>query len=217
MILEEYKLLKEKGLKRLEIANHFNVSENQLKGWIKKNGVATPKPTVKNIDAFSSFTEESCYWAGFLAADGCITGGTLKLCLGYDDHSHVEKFKEFIGSSHKIAVNTEKYYRSEISFKQEKVILDLKNNFNITPNKSLTYTLPTKIPKEMFKHFVRGYFDGDGCICESGLISVVPTVVRSAWRRCASLHTRTCVRSTSLTSLARVGTGVSRCSSRYLS
>lgn len=34
------------------------------------------------------------------------------------------------------------------------------------PNKSLILTFPNKyhVPKNLINHFIRGYFDGDGCI-----------------------------------------------------
>lgn len=34
----------------------------------------------------------------------------------------------------------------------------------IYPNKSLTVQFPEYIPNNLISHFVRGYFDGDGCI-----------------------------------------------------
>lgn len=40
---------------------------------------------------------------------------------------------------------------------------DLKNRFGIIQNKSLVIKLP-KVPKEFLGDFIRGYFDGDGCV-----------------------------------------------------
>jgi intein/homing endonuclease len=34
----------------------------------------------------------------------------------------------------------------------------------MVPNKSLVLKFPD-IPKEMYRHFIRGYFDGDGSLC----------------------------------------------------
>lgn len=124
------------------------------------------KPKIYNETAFSLYTPESAYWAGFIAADGCITGGTLKVCLNYDDINHLEKFKTYVDSTHKISYNIEKYYRAEIGFKNDRILEDLELNYNITPRKSLTYEMPI-LPEKVLKHFIRGYFDGDGCICES--------------------------------------------------
>lgn len=163
---EQYFELKSKGLKRAEIAAIFNIPEWKLKKIISAEGWGVKRPIIGNQEAFNYLTAESCYWGGFIGADGCITGDFLKIMLNYDDTSHLEKFKAFIQSTHAISSNTDKYYRSEIGFKNGVILNGLKTHFNITPNKSGTYRMPT-IPKDLFRHYLRGYFDGDGCICES--------------------------------------------------
>lgn len=163
---EQYFNLKSQGLRRAAIASKLEIPEWKLKRLISKNGWGAKRPVVANANAFSDLTEHSCYWGGFIAADGCITSDTLKICLNYDDTLHIEKFKSYVASTHKITSNTDKYYRSEIGFKNLTINKDLLNNFNITNNKSLTYVMPD-IDNDMFRHFLRGYFDGDGSICES--------------------------------------------------
>lgn len=164
--LDNYNKLKEQKLKRAEIAKEFGLSDGQIKKLISKNGWGKTKPEIANSHAFTDYSESSCYWAGFLAADGCVTGGTVKVCLNYDDTAHIEKFRSFLGSTHSITSNTDKYYRSEINFRHPQIVEDLEINYNIVPRKSLTYKLP-RLPNKYFKHYLRGYFDGDGCICES--------------------------------------------------
>lgn len=165
---ENYFLLKKKGLKRAEIAKELGISENQLKKLITKNGWAQKKPEIKNSHIFKEYSEASCYWAGFIAADGCVMdNGALKIMLKYDDTAHLEKFKLFVGSTHKISSNTDKYYRSELGFRNSSIIEGLRDNFNIVPRKSISYQFPVSIPDCYLKDFIRGYFDGDGCICES--------------------------------------------------
>jgi hypothetical protein len=165
--LDNYLSLKGKKLKRAEIASIFDVPEWKLKKLIAANGWGSPKPKVMKADAFSTYNENSAYWGGFLAADGCVTDSSIiKLYLNYDDTTHVEKFREFLGSSHTITSNTDKYYRSEMSFKDAQIVKDLQYFYNIVPRKSLIYTLPN-IPTPYLRHYLRGYFDGDGCICES--------------------------------------------------
>lgn len=166
LTLDNYNELKEQKLTRAEIASRFSIPEWKLKKLISKNGWGKPIPTITNVHAFTDFTDSSCYWAGFIAADGCVTNGYVKVCLNYDDTSHIEKFREFLGSNHSITSNTRKYYRSELSFKNSQIVEDLETNYNIVPKKSLVYELP-KIPDRYLRHFIRGYFDGDGCICES--------------------------------------------------
>lgn len=163
---ENYIELKGQGKTRAEIAELLEIPEWKLKKVITANNWAAAKAIVANKTAFSELNELSAYWGGFIGADGCITKDTLKICLKYDDLSHLDKFKEFVGSTHKISSNTDKYNRCEISFKEPLILNDLRSTFNITERKSLTYQLPN-ISEEYFRHYLRGYFDGDGCICES--------------------------------------------------
>ena len=39
-------------------------------------------------------------------------------------------------------------------------------NLGMVANKSLILAFPTFISKELMPHFIRGYFDGDGCVWE---------------------------------------------------
>jgi len=124
---------------------------------------------------FSNDTPESFYWAGFIAADGCIkergNGTCLTIALSYADKRHLQKFKKIIKFSGPISKgkHTDKkrkkvYYESRINITitKTKAIEDLKK-FNIIPRKSLIYTFPKWLIKhKLVSHFMRGYFDGDG-------------------------------------------------------
>ena len=45
----------------------------------------------------------------------------------------------------------------------DKICNDLKK-CGIEQRKTYTLKFPKNIPKELFRHYVRGYFDGDGCV-----------------------------------------------------
>jgi hypothetical protein len=121
---------------------------------------------------FNNYIKESAYWAGFLAADGNIGKAKsgeyirVRLYLGIKDAGHLFKFKEALGSEHKVK---EDHARSRASFEfySKQMSEDLFRLYNIGPQKSLTYQPPYDIPEEFVKYFIRGYFDGDGCICET--------------------------------------------------
>ena len=121
--------------------------------------------------AFSTYDESSAYWAGFLAADGNVrisTAGVrqIRVYLGIKDYDHLSKFKSFLRSGHKIGVS-EKYRRCSLEVSSKPLYEDLSALFNITERKSFTYKFPSQLPSGLQSHFIRGYFDGDGCICES--------------------------------------------------
>lgn len=86
--------------------------------------------------------------------------------LKYDDISHLEKLRKFLHSTHTISSNTEKYNRCSLEITSQHIceILDL--NYGIIPNKTDKLKFQ-KLPNKYMVHFLRGYFDGDGSICES--------------------------------------------------
>ena len=109
-------------------------------------------------------TEEKAYWLGFLYADGSVgsTDNRIELGLAEKDLMHIEKFRDFIGIPNKISYrsNTKSY---RYCFKSIPCKADLINKGCI-PQKSLKLKFPTEeqVPSDLIKHFIRGYFDGDG-------------------------------------------------------
>lgn len=142
-----------------------------------------------NHNAFSSFSKDAAYWAGFIAADGNVRVTShgckqIRIYLKKSDAFHLEKFKEFLRSDHKISLSPT-YDRCSFEFTSDQIYEDLVKFYNITPRKSLTYLAP-ELPADMWPHFIRGVFDGDGCITEgfwnknSKTASVSVTIVGTA-------------------------------------
>lgn len=153
-----------------KVAKEFGVSRPTVKQRFKKLGLQLCKDHRKffcNEKFFERDTPESFYWAGFIAADGCITKNQIAICLGNKDRSHLEKFKRAIKHSGKIRYYDQRPIRNSItvslSISSKYIVNDL-IRFGIKPKKSLTYRFPEWIINhEMLNHFVRGYCDGDGC------------------------------------------------------
>ena len=123
------------------------------------------KDYFKNID-----TEDKAYWLGFLYADGCISKDykSLHLDIGIVDIGHIYKFAENIESNHKISIHGDNNQFVRIVVTCEQMCIDLINKGCI-PNKSLILEFPNTsiVPKHLIYHFIRGYFDGDGCLSHS--------------------------------------------------
>lgn len=122
---------------------------------------------MKNLDetVFETYSQGSCYWAGFLAADGCIDiNGTVRIELAGKDKEHVSKFKLFCKSEHNISHNTAKD-SYKVGFCSQKIKDDLYYNYSLTVDKTHNLILPT-LDASQYPHYVRGFFDGDGCITE---------------------------------------------------
>ncbi|MCC2500019.1 LAGLIDADG family homing endonuclease [Bacillus paranthracis] len=119
----------------------------------------------QNIDC-----EEKGYWLGFIAADGCILGGgrtgkRLKISLHKDEKGHLEKFVKSLNGNIEIKNYkykiTEGYYEYvEVSVGSNKLCYDLEK-LNITKAKSRTLRM-SDISKDLIRHYLRGYIDGDG-------------------------------------------------------
>lgn len=117
-------------------------------------------------------TEEKAYWLGFLYADGanCDKGKNVSLSVSEVDAYMLERLKQNIGSDHKI------YIKLSSGFKGKPIHMLLLNSVYLCdslarqgciPRKSLTLKFPTveQVPVDLLRHFVRGYFDGDGSFC----------------------------------------------------
>jgi hypothetical protein len=132
-----------------------------------------------NDYSFSIDTEETFYWAGFLAADGCISirknynNRNLILTLGEKDFEHLIKFKKFVNSNHPIKERLVRNSLTNMKWSDRKtytitigshqIVSDL-TRFNIVPRKTFIYNFPNwLITHPLVHHFMRGYFDGDGC------------------------------------------------------
>ena len=128
-----------------------------------------------NINIFQNIdTSEKAYWLGFIYADGYVDKYGLSIALSEKDKAHLYKFSQFMQCYEdyiyeKITKNRDKEYKSyRIDLYNSTLALDLKN-LGLYSNKSLTITFPneTILPKQYIYDFIRGYFDGDGCIMTS--------------------------------------------------
>lgn len=135
----------------------------------------------REIRMFDKITEEwQAYFLGLLFSDGNLYKNRVSISLVEDDFYIVEKICS------KLFVNPPKYYKSIhkitnkegnkiecrpqlcISFSNVKFANILREKFNLQSKKSLTCQFPKNIPCQFLNHFIRGYFDGDGCIKHNG-------------------------------------------------
>lgn len=117
---------------------------------------------------FDEYTPESCYWAGFIAADGGLVlakgAHRLQIMLGHKDRKHLEAFTRCAGSDHPVKdVMVAGTLEVQLTISSKRWWDALHAKFNLTPRKSLTLKPPPDgIPEPLLWHYVRGYFDGDG-------------------------------------------------------
>lgn len=118
--------------------------------------------------AFDKLTEQSAYWIGFLMADGNISYkkgvSIIALHLKEQDLYHLEKFRTFVGSSHKIASYINKTWGNRsysISFSSERIANTL-IKYGCVPKKCFKAEIKGDIQHN--RHLWRGIIDGDGTL-----------------------------------------------------
>lgn len=127
----------------------------------------------ENID-----NELKAYWLGFLYADGCILSKNkygqqeFKLALSKQDEETIINYKKDLKSTYPIRYDKSKNLKNSNhqiqviqSLRSQKTVEDLKK-LGCVEKKSLILDFPNEnqVPEKYLRHFIRGYFDGDGSI-----------------------------------------------------
>lgn len=160
-----------------ELASLLGVSISTVSTTMRRLGLTKTKSL--NNSFFNSENLLGCYWAGFLAADGCVRkqkksdGRELSISLQEKDVNQIIQLKKDIEAYDFDLVYSQRGHNKTGKMTGQYAIYltiskqcfeDLSNNFSIVPVKSLTL-LPPKISNHQNKlAFIKGYIDGDGCI-----------------------------------------------------
>lgn len=120
-------------------------------------------------------TEDKAYWLGFIAADGCIVSTNKKtkslrllINLHEKDVAVLEKLrdclngdmpiKHFVSNKGKVKMESQQV---RIHINSNKLCEDLISH-GVGFKKTFDLAMPN-IREDLIRHFIRGYFDGDGC------------------------------------------------------
>lgn len=181
--LDENKIIKlYKNNTIQQIAKKLNVGHGTIRKRLIKNKIKI-RPNRKYFFDESIFEKIDCEWKayylGYFYADAGITKLNVKLSLHEKDKEILEKLNTLVFKNqhpleytpHKIyySKKTNKLYNNNAKYSiiinSKKLVNDL-NKLGCGPKKSLTLQFPTydEVSDEYMSHFIRGYFDGDGCI-----------------------------------------------------
>jgi hypothetical protein len=159
------------GRGTMQLAEQFSLSRTTIQKALIRNGVelrkTSPYMNKYNVHFFDEYTPESCYWAGFILADGCIRTDrdAVEIKLATRDTAHLVKFAKaigFTGAIHQYSGGAKGV--CSISLSGKWLPKALKKNFSIVSKKSLTISFPSQVPSKYWPDLIRGIFDGDGCI-----------------------------------------------------
>lgn len=185
---KEIELLHNEGKTALEIATILDFKYCQpvynyfkKKGWKNLKREEYPVHTKYTVDQsfFNTIdTEEKAYILGFICADGhvCAKHNRIVIALQDSDYELLEKIRTAMGSPHPIHrhIKRKNPYTKANHLIIEQCTISINGKELVKPLLEMglgfkkTYTLNREImkfvPKELWKHFLRGYLDGDGSI-----------------------------------------------------
>nr|DAN04877.1 MAG TPA: endonuclease [Caudoviricetes sp.] len=170
-ILEMY--AKRCALKK--IGQTVGMSPKTIQKWLKDNNYWTGHrslPLYYDEFFFDKIdTEEKAYWLGFIYADGYLA--TNRNAIGIElkatDASHLEKFRDALQSEHEIKI----YHKNSTFGPQDNARFTFSSkhmhtillSYYKSPNKTFEGHFPIDfVPEPLQRHFIRGFFDGDGSI-----------------------------------------------------
>lgn len=167
-----------------QIAKQLKTTREAISRMLKKHNVQIinkQNETKFDETVFDSIdTEEKAYWLGFLYADGNLSKSTntIELGLKISDKEHLQKYLNFLKhtSKNKIRFHANKLGNSYRVGITNKHIWNILNSYGCTPQKSLTLKFPNKSifkSEDLIRHFIRGYFDGDGCLSYNKTTKIV--------------------------------------------
>lgn len=117
-------------------------------------------------------TEAKAYFLGLFYADGCnnITRNTINISLISKDKHILETFQKELRSNRPLQFvekskknpNWQDHFILSINSKK---LCDSLNKLGCPQAKTFKLKFPTSeiVPDHLLRHFIRGYFDGDGC------------------------------------------------------
>lgn len=147
----------------LKILRNKNIS-------IRSNSIECRRISV-NEEYFNEINNErKAYFLGLLYADGCVSkDGCVSISLSGEEDKHIlDEFIKDICPNKKMEFlfpkGGHKAYR--VSLRREKLVNSL-IKLGCIPRKSLKLKSIPNISSSLIRHFIRGYFDGDGCITKN--------------------------------------------------
>lgn len=164
-----------------DLSTEFQVSRPAISIQFKKRGIKLNKHRARtnrkytlNEQYFDVIdNEEKAYFLGFLCADGtnCKNGRRVDFTLAEEDKEILEKFRDVVGSDKpliRVKIKDKQPTRQDqfcFSMNGTRISQRL-TDLGCVNNKTFKLKFPTKeqVPEHLWRHFIRGYFDGDGGI-----------------------------------------------------
>lgn len=163
-----------------EIGNKFGISPQRVSDCFKYYNIKFDRRGLKINDTFFDEinSELKAYLLGFLVADGCCKlerrgkkfAKRISFCNTIDDKEAIEALHSNICPDSSLLIknythNRRKKPQYTLQWTSEHMFNILGEKYNIKPHKTLNkefYIPEDSIPEHLWRHFIRGFFDGDG-------------------------------------------------------
>jgi Helix-turn-helix domain of resolvase/LAGLIDADG-like domain len=162
-----------------QIADKFNCSYVNIRLILKRRSLIKVNPKHKltknprlDLNLFTSIDSAfKAYLFGLITADGYVSKLNIELSLQEKDRELLEKIRVKLNLDTNLIFKPLKAPRQNVYrlYICSKAIVQQLNNLGLSGNKTkdLNGDILKNIPDKFFSHFVRGFFDGDGCISHS--------------------------------------------------
>jgi hypothetical protein len=176
------------------ISKQLKICRKSVYNILEKNGIK-----INGIERFNNHRKydidltyfekidkpEKAYFLGWIYSDGCLDEKSklFRISIQEKDKDILEKLMRLISNNAPIKFR-KRNNNYDNCLRQDLVILQIKRikiyndllKLGLYPNKSETLPFPTfsQVPEKFVFHFIRGYFDGDGCISVKHRENLVP-------------------------------------------
>jgi hypothetical protein len=166
-----WRITDSRGIPRRE----HQVTSDAGRAVCRENGLNRNKYPVNSTFFDCIDSEEKAYWWGFLYADGYVgkDARAIVVNLSSVDMDHLKRFRDI--------VSPERPVRLEVKFRKnlgittrtavlrvdDKHICSRLQELGMIPKRPEFWRVRDNLPDDLFRHWLRGYFDGDGSAAKS--------------------------------------------------
>lgn len=125
---------------------------------VRRTGSTETSKRKCDTSVFANPSSSVAWLLGLIWSDGCIRGNRVSLS-SVDKDLIDEACRVFGGCTSHIRPKGERAF--ELGYSDQKMVNDL-HRLGLTEAKSLTCKWPVGLERNLYRHFVRGVFDGDG-------------------------------------------------------
>jgi len=150
------------------VAEMLNLNLESLKRWYYNRGLSIRGYKLTDENYFAEInTPDKAYFLGFIYADGYLHEKKkfFRIKINVCDIKILEHLADLLFGPNKVIPNWKEAGRDvcAISISNPTLVSDL-IKWGVHQRKSLTIKFPEDLPKDMIRHFIRGFFDGDGSV-----------------------------------------------------